>query len=455
MPLHRVAGARCIFALLALAAIALASTGCGPRSRDLQPGSYRAVLELPGGELPFGLDVAREESGLVLYLVNGTERVRVHEVTVEPGRLTAKMPGFENTLEARVSGDELEGELTLLRRGGETQVLPFKAKLGATWRFFEEPLTDNADVAGRWSVTFTDGEGKKTPAVAELAQSFGTVTGTILTPTGDHRFLAGEVRGDDLRLSCFDGAHAYLYHAKVGEQGNLVGEFWSGKAGHERFVARRDPDAVLDTSAVDTGIKDRGVRLEFAFPDLNGQTVSLADARFQGRPVIVVLAGSWCPNCHDEAAFLAPLYAKYRDQGLEVVSLMFEHFGDFERAAAATRRFRTEFGIEYVTLIAGISDKTEAAKVLPQLTGVFAFPTTIFLDRTGRVRKIHAGFSGPATGSHYEQLTHEFTSLVETLLAEPAGAPAGDAGRMTPAAGATTEDATTVAPAEAALPVAP
>jgi hypothetical protein len=43
----------------------------------LQPGIYRATLTVPGGELPFGLDVAREEKGLVLYLVNGEERVRV------------------------------------------------------------------------------------------------------------------------------------------------------------------------------------------------------------------------------------------------------------------------------------------------------------------------------------------------------------------------------------------
>jgi peroxiredoxin len=160
------------------------------------------------------------------------------------------------------------------------------------------------------------------------------------------------------------------------------------------------------------------VKLEFSFPDLDGNPVSLADDRFRDKVVIVTLAGSWCPNCHDEAAFLAALHRELKSQGLEVVSLMFEHFGDFPQAAAATRRFREKFGIEYPTLIAGTSDKDDASRALPQLTGVFAYPTTIWVDRSGTVRKIHAGFSGPATGRHHEELTREFTEFTRELLAE-------------------------------------
>jgi len=398
--------------------VAALTTGCGSRSRELETGTYRATLELPGGELPFGLDVAQEESGFVLYLVNGEERVRVTDVTVADGRLTAKMPGYENTLTAEIRGSKLAGEVSLLRAGGERQVLPLRAEAGKTWRFFETPATDNADVGGRWTVTFTNDQGKESPGVAEFTQSFERVTGTILTPTGDHRFLAGEIRGEELYLSRFDGASAYLYKARVEADGHLVGEYWSGKTGHQSFRAQRNPDAVLDTSGVATALKDPAVKLELSFPDLDGQPVSLSDPQFQGKVVIVTLAGSWCPNCHDEAAFLAQLHRDLRGEGLEVVSLMFEHFGDFAQAAAATRRFRDKFGIEYTTLIAGTSDRDEAAKALPQLTGVFAYPTTIWVDRTGTVRKIHAGFSGPATGEHYTTLTREFTEFTQQLLTE-------------------------------------
>jgi peroxiredoxin len=401
-----------------LLAVTALTAACGSRSRELEPGSYRAVLELPGGELPFGLDVAKEESGLVLYLVNGEERVRVTELDVADGRLTATMPGYENTLAAVIRGGKLAGEVSLLRAGGERQVLPLRAEAGQAWRFFETPSTDNADVAGRWSVTFTSDQGKQSPGVAEFTQAFEHVTGTILAPTGDHRFLAGEMRGDELFLSRFDGASAFLYKAKVDADGHLVGEYWSGRTGHQTFRAERDPDAVLDMSGVATALVDSAVKLEFTFPDLEGQPVSLSDAQFQSRVVIVTLAGSWCPNCHDEAAFLAQLYRDLHGAGLEIVSLQFEHFGDFAQAAAATRRFRDKFDIAYATLIAGTSDRQQAAEALPQLTGVFAYPTTIWVDRNGTVRKIHAGFSGPATGEHYTALTGEFTEFTRQLLAE-------------------------------------
>ena len=412
---------RLVGSLFTALALATLLAGCGSRSRELQPGSYRAVLELPGGELPFGLDVAKEDAGFVLTIVNGEERVRVTDVKVADGQLTATMPGFTNTLTARISGKKLKGEVALLLSGGDQQVLPFAAELGPTWRFFEQPLTDNADVSGRWAVTFTSDAGQTSAGVAEFAQSFERVTGTILTPTGDHRFLAGEVHGDELRLSRFDGASAYLYHASLDESGRLAGEYWSGKTGHQRFTAERNVDATLDTSGVATGMKDPSEKLQFSFPDLDGRTISLSDPQFAGKVVIVTLAGSWCPNCHDEAAFLAALYRECHAQGLEIVSLMFEHFGDFEQAAAATRRFRDRFNIEYATLIAGTSDRDDAAQALPQLNGVFAYPTTIWVDRSGRVRKIHAGFAGPATGIHYDELVSEFTEFTRELLAEADG----------------------------------
>ena len=136
---------------------------------------------------------------------------------------------------------------------------------------------------------------------------------------------------------------------------------------------------------------------------------------------MVTVAGTWCPNCNDEARYLAPFYTRYRDQGLEIVALMFEHFDDHAVAAEQVRQFRAKHGIEYDTLIAGISDKAEAGKALPSLSSVLAFPTTIFIDRHARVRAVHSGFSGPATGDAHTRLRDEFSRLVEELLAGDTG----------------------------------
>ena len=243
-------------ALAMLAGLLVVAAGCRPRSHEFEPGSYRAIIELPGGELPFALDVAREQSGFVLHLVNGGERVRIPAVVTDAGRLTARMPGGGNTLTAKISGGDLEGEFTVVRAGGAKQALPFRAELGKTWLFFETPSTDNADFAGRWSFTFTDDQGRTSPGGAEFAQKFETVTGTILLPRDDRRYLAGEAHGDALYLSRFDGGEAHLFRAKLNERGELVGEHWSGPSGHERFVARRNPDAGLGMSPEATGLED-------------------------------------------------------------------------------------------------------------------------------------------------------------------------------------------------------
>jgi peroxiredoxin len=384
----------------------------------LTMGTYRAVLTLPAGELPFGLDLEREGSATVGYLLNGKERVKLDEVTVAGAHLDIRMPGFENRLTADVKGDRLLGEVVLTKSGAKQQHIALQAQLGRNYRFFEKPAGDYADVSGRWAVKFIDDDGKPEAAVGEFTQTGDVVGGTFLAETGDHRFLAGQVRGKELFLSTFDGAHAFLYHAEVTADGALAGDYWVGTAYHERWTGNRDAGATLPDAYSLTTMRPGSKHFEFAFPDLAGNTVTSKDPAFQGKVMIVALAGSWCPNCHDEAAFLEPLYREYRSKGVEIVSLMFEHFGDFPRAAEATQRFRHHYGIEYTTLIAGISNKDEAAKKLPMLDRVYAFPTTIFIDRRGEVRKIHTGFSGPATGDHYTQFVDEVKATLDQLLAE-------------------------------------
>jgi thiol-disulfide isomerase/thioredoxin len=411
-------------ARIAALCLLLALHGCSQQGAPPVPaepvalGLYRATLTLPGGELPFGLEIAREDSKYVAYLINGVERVRVPDVTVANGRIDMRMPAFGNRLSASIEGGELKGNVVLVKLDAKEQVIPFFARHGVTHRFFAQRTTDNADLGGRWAVTFTDESGKRNPAVGEFQQTHGEVRGTFLTGTADHRYLAGEMRGDEFALSAFDGAHAYLYKGRINARDELEGTYWSGLAWRETFAGHRDDAANIDAAERATQMRGNAKVLDFTFPDLGGKPVSLRDERFKGKVVIVALAGSWCANCHDEAAFLAPYYKANRERGFEVVSLMFEQFGDMARAVPAVERFRDKFGIEYETLIAGVNDKESAATRLPQLNNVFAFPTTVFVDKQGRVRRIHTGFSGPATGVHYQRLIEDFDTTVEQLLAE-------------------------------------
>jgi thiol-disulfide isomerase/thioredoxin len=405
----------------ALLLVAISIVACSPRSDTPQVGMYRAVLRLPGGDTPFGLEVAEEQQQYVLYLINGTERTRVSNVKVADGELTAMFPGYENSLRAKMYRDELEGSVTLIKAGGKEQVIPFQAKLGDTYRFYAEPLTDNADVDGTWEATFTNDKGETSKAILLLEQKHDRVTGSVMTPTGDHRFLEGQMRGDELQLSTFAGGLAYLYRLKVETNGALEGEYWQGLASHEKVAAQRNAAATLEGAGKQTTLRDARQRLDFTFPDVDGKPVSLDDPRFRGKVVLVTLGGTWCPNCHDEAQFLVPFYREHRERGFEIIALMFERHGEFEKAARAVRGYRTDLGIEFPTLIAGLSETDEASKALPMLSGIYGYPTAILVDRSGAVRSIHTGFAGPATGRHHEEYVREFRDEVERLLSESSG----------------------------------
>jgi peroxiredoxin len=407
-------------AALALAAChqADAPVPAAALSNDVKMGTYRMVLETPGGDLPFGLELKEQDSHPVGYLINGQERLLLSDVKISGSHLEIPMPGYQNVLKADAKGNELQGEIFLVKPNDKNQHVPLHASLGDNYRFFEHSASGNADVSGRWAIKFIDDSGAPEVAIGEFSQANDIVSGTILTTTGDHRYLAGQVKGDELYLSTFDGAHVFLYKAKIAADGSLDGDWWSGLAFHEKWIGTRDAAAQLPDAYGLTAMRPGVKKFDFAFPDLSGKTVSSKDPQFHGKVLIVALAGSWCPNCHDEAAFLAPLYKDYRNKGLEIVSLQFEHFGDFERAAQATQRFRQHYGIEYTTLIAGVSDKDEAAKKLPMLKSFVAFPTTVFIDRKGNVRKIHTGYTGPATGDHYVQFVNEVKTTLDQLLAE-------------------------------------
>lgn len=386
---------------------------------DNLPGYWRMVAEVPGGDLPFGVEIESAGAAFIAYVINGKEPVAFDDVALEGATLRMEMPAFNSRIELKPSGDGLAGTLTLTKRGGVLQVMPLSAQKDLKYRFFAEGAPPAANITGQWKVQFVEPESQDSSiAIGQFQQEGSYLEGTFLTPTGDYRFLAGEVRGNKAYLSCFDGGHAFLFTAEISGDQIVNGHFWSGLKWHENWTARRDTSFSLPDANELTFLKPGYERLQFRFPDLDSNMVSLDDPRFDGKVKVITIVGSWCPNCHDEAAFLSPLYKDYRERGLEIIALMYEHFKEFPKATAQVKRFRKKFGIEYETLIAGYSSKSAAAETLPMLNHVLSYPTTIFIDKKGAVRKIHTGFTGPGTGSHYQNLTVEFKQTIEELLSE-------------------------------------
>jgi len=409
---------------LAALAVALVVPGCG---QDAPPpatgagfeGAWRAVLPVSGGDLPFGLEIGRDGDRYVAWLVNGPERAEVTDVTVDGDRISMGMPGYPHRLEARRVDGGLEGEVVFLRPGGETKTARLIAEPDPGWRFFPPSPGENADFAGRWALTFRDPQtDRESTGIAELTQQGRVVTGTVLRESGDDRYIAGEARGDTVFLSRFDGGSAYRYVARLNERGELEGEFRSGTGAFRVLTGRRDQNARLADVTRLTQLDEQAGPVRFTFPDVQGRPVSLADERFRGKVVIVTLGGTWCPNCHDEAAFLRDFLPSRRGRGLEVVQLMFEYDSDFALASASVRDFVDKFSIDYPVLIAGTYESGAVQRAIPQLAKFYAYPTMLVLGRDGRIRYTHTGFSGPATGTHYEEFVREFGALIDGMLAE-------------------------------------
>lgn len=378
---------------------------------------WRMLVHLPDTDVPAQLHLPSD--GGEAWLRNGREKVNISNVSKQGDTWRLYFPAFNNTLVLRENGDRLEGSLTLVKRGYE-QVMEVTAEPDPGYRFIPDPQP-TSEFTGRWDVTFVTGEGKETASIGEFDQQGGKVSGTFLTAVGDYRFLAGEVDGDEMYLSTFDGAHAFVFTAQMQPDGSLKGDFWSGTRWHESWTATRNFEAKLPDAYSLTYLKEGYDRIDFNFPDLDGNPVALTDAKFKDKVVLVTLSGSWCPNCADEIEFLSGYYRENRDRGLEVITLLYEHFEAFEPAAQQGRALQAKHGIEYDLLIAGTSDKTLASETLPMLNRVLAFPTMIFIDRKGDVRRIHTGFSGPGTGQHYQQFVDEFNLQLEELLGEEAG----------------------------------
>jgi peroxiredoxin len=271
-------------------------------------------------------------------------------------------------------------------------------------------------IDGAWIASASSNKGE-TAWRFLVKQRGATVEATILRVDGDTGTLSGSFREGRFVLSHFSGARPLLLEVTPLPDGTLGLEM-NGKTELKAARAGAPAAAAIGTPtdrARHTSMKDPAGPFRFRFPDLEGRMVSDTDERFRGKVLLVNVSGSWCPNCHDEAPFLAALYRNYRSQGLEIVSLSFEEAAQLKNPERL-RTFIATYGIEYTVLLAG--EPEELAAKLPQAVNLNAFPTTFLVGRDGRVRAVHAGFPSPGSGAYYEEAEREITQRVEQLLSE-------------------------------------
>jgi peroxiredoxin len=391
----------------------------GFAQNKLTAGIWRGVLKTStGNELPFNFEVSDTAGKQQLAIINGSERFKVTDVKITGDSVFIHMPLFDSEFKLKFDGNNLQGKW-IKHLGYKDAAMDFTAEPGVTWRFFKTS-TPAYNVTGRWSAVFGEDTHRDT-TVGEFKQTGAKLTATFLTTSGDYRYLEGTVDGDSLYLSCFDGGHAFIFKAKISSEQTLTdGKFYAGYSGLDPWTAVRNEGAKLPDAYSLTTLKPGYKTINFTFKDINGKTVSLSDARFKNKVVIIQLMGSWCPNCMDETNyFTSGYYKKYHPKGVEIIGLAYERTTDFAKSQKTLQQLKKRFNVPYPLLITGFTPAAgDPQKSLPMLADFKGFPTTIIIDKKGNVSKIHTGFSGPGTGDYYTQFTAEFEKLTDNLLAE-------------------------------------
>ncbi len=392
-------------------------------------GLWDGTIQGKAGEVNFGIDLQRQGDAIHATLINATDRQPFSSATWNGEVLTLHLDYYDGTLTAHlVSPQRLQGEYSRQSSKGLVHIplvltphhdpAPGKPWTGAT-------------LAGDWLLHPADAEGAEKNTLVSfqqqpMAAADGKVpaTGILEYVSGDTGLLHGAVfqaavGQTHFHLSRFDGIHVLALDGEFQPDGSLKGQL-GGFVSVTSFTAERSKDvASADPNVLAEGltkVKDPQEAFHFSGVDEAGKRLDQSSLEFKGKPIIIDIFGTWCPNCHDEAPVLEKLYRKYRAQGLEIVGLAYEYSDDTARNLRQIGIYRAKYGLSYPLLLAGTTAEGQIAKTLPQLVNFGAFPTSIFIDRSGHVHAILAGFSGPSTGDKYQQVQQRMDELAREIV---------------------------------------
>jgi thiol-disulfide isomerase/thioredoxin len=361
--------------------------------------------------VPFNFEI--NDNGVVV-LLNADEKFETGKISIKKDSLFIPLDQFDNELAFRIQNNTLTGELRKQDHTGKP--LKVKAEKNKLYRFKENAGLSSKNISGTYEIEFSFESGRTEKSIAVFKQKEKKLTGTFLKESGDARYLEGIVEGNKFYLSSFIGSSPGYYTGVVNDDGSISGEQLGSRIRHT-FHGKLNENATLPDPYKNPASDARNKMFPFSLPGVKGDSVSLSNEKYRNKVVIITITGTWCPNCIDEAAFLSPWYEKNKDRGVEIITIHYERQTDTAYYHKVMERFRKRFDIRYEQAFGGLSNSDTVRKTL-KLPDFRAFPTTLFIDKKGRIAKIHSGYSGPATGKFYDDFIREFNEEVDALLKE-------------------------------------
>jgi thiol-disulfide isomerase/thioredoxin len=133
-------------------------------------------------------------------------------------------------------------------------------------------------------------------------------------------------------------------------------------------------------------LRDLGRRPDWSATASSGKTLSAAD--FDGKVVIVDFWATWCPPCRREIPGFIDLQTRYGEKGLAIVGF------SFDNDAAAHAAYQAEQKMNYPSIWVDGDAAKGAVEAFQGVIGpVEGLPTTIVVDRKGRIVWRHVGYA--------------------------------------------------------------
>ncbi|MFM8565590.1 MAG: TlpA family protein disulfide reductase [Bacteroidota bacterium] len=384
---------------------------------------YHAEITLaaeghPSWTLPFDVCAVRSGSGAAQWcLVNGAERIPLaYAGSNSEGYEQFEIPFYSGRLIWRKEGKDLvgfwlrpdQGSQFALRLSSGTRAR--FAGIDASTALPRQPLQLKYRLRFHHADQPAEQGSKGIAVLTEHAD--GRVTGTIMTESGDYRYLAGNRISNRVYLSTFNGVFAYVFALELGPDGSILGTHFISSTRQQRITGVADPDARLADPTSLSSMKPGVESLTFSLPHY--QPGELFGPEL-GKPSVIQIMGSWCPNCVDESNAFKQFDAAYPD--VQFFGITFERSADREQALPAVDKFVRGLDLRYPILFGGRAERGAVERTLEGLANFHSYPTTIYLDKQGKVRKIYSGFYGPGT-PEYAPWLEETQAFIEKLRAE-------------------------------------
>jgi thiol-disulfide isomerase/thioredoxin len=364
-------------------------------------------------KLPFRFEMDLTGASPSVVFLNGDERTTISEVRHSGDSLIFEFPEYRAAMRGTWDGGRWDGEFFRYR----SEIFTNKFESTPERRIMsmvQSPRT-SIPLSGTFRVFQQTAERTDSTQIATFWVRGDSVFGTFIAADGDLGLFAGSQTGDRVSMARFTGWQASLMELRrTGLQWDVELFGRSGNSQAFRLEPRASATTIFSRQTI---MKDRRKPFAFVGVTSSGDTVRSTDERFQGKALVIDIMGTWCHNCMDAAPLLQDLSTKFGPAGLEVVGLCFELKDDKQLAARNLELYQKRYGITFTVLYCGSTqDAYVDAQLKSQLNDFYAYPTTVFADRRGRVQEIHVGFRGPGTGDQYQAQLRSYHEIAARLV---------------------------------------